>query len=162
MAARRAVRSLTWIFVAVIPACLGVGCSGAQSHNTPSDPSALQVTAFGVLALPGSAEIDPELADVAPTLHKLLPNYGFRRVGLKSKRLSVGQEIRCPLGNGRSAQIVLMDSAASGGKVKMKFTLKIASQEPFIDIVSTPPNQLVLVDRMLPSKERLLVGMAAR
>jgi len=160
MTSRRAARWGVWIVLAALPVSLGFACAGSRSNPEPD--AALQVTAFGVLALPGSAETDPRLADVAPMLHKLLPNYGFRRVGLKSKRLSVGQEIRCPLGAGRSAQIVLMDSAASGGEVKMKFTLKIANEAPFVDVVSTPPNQLVLVDRMLPTKERLLVGLAAR
>ena len=138
---------------------LGMGCSRSVSG---SQAEALQVTAFGVLAKPGSEELDSRLADVAPTLRKLLPNYGFQRVGLKSTRLSAGQEFVCPLGGGRSVKTELLDTAIAGGKVRLKFTLLIPGQPLFIDVLSTPPNQLVLVDRMLPSKERLLVGLAAR
>jgi hypothetical protein len=55
-----------------------------------------------------------------------------------------------------------LETALTGGKVRLKLTLRIAGQPPFVDVVTTPPNQLVLVDRMLPDQKRLLVGIAAR
>jgi hypothetical protein len=55
-----------------------------------------------------------------------------------------------------------MDTGLAGGKVRLKVTISIAGEPPFVDVVTTPPNQLVLVDRMLPGNERLLVGVAAR
>src|SRR5436190_938078 len=60
----------------------------------PDEP-ARQVTLFGVIATPFDPAVDPKLVRIAPQLRKLLPNHGFRLLGVQSKRLTAGQTVTC-------------------------------------------------------------------
>ena len=137
------------------------GQSQAPASAKEATP-AYQVTLFGILATPKSQVIDPKLAEVEPQLRQILPDFGFKRLGVKSRRLSAGQTIKCDLGEGRKARAELVNPLDADGKVEIKFTLEIPGQTPFSTVIKTPPNQLVFCDRALPNKDQLLIGLAAR
>jgi hypothetical protein len=120
------------------------------------------VTVFGILATPNGKDVDPRLENVAPILEKLFPEYGLRRVGVKSRRLAPGESIHCPLEEGRSVNVDYLEGPSRAGKVRFKLTLEIPGQDRFVDIITTPENQTSFVDRMLPNKQRLVIGLGAR
>jgi hypothetical protein len=129
----------------------------------PSSDSAFQVTLFGILATRADKTVDPKLSEVEPKLRQILPEFGFQRLAVKSRRLSAGQSIECDLGHGRSVEAQLLNPVdPDDGKLEIKFTIKVEGQKPFSTVVKTPPNQLVFCDRLLPNKDQLLIGLAAR
>ena len=85
---------------------LVLGCLSTWSLSVfgQADAPARQVTLFGVIATPHDLQIDPKLARVAPQLRKLLPNHGFRLLGVQSKRLTASQSLSCPLPPGQPRQ----------------------------------------------------------
>lgn len=135
-----------------------------------------QVTLFGILATPNSANVDKELKGVEPQLRQLLPGYrgGFKLLESQSKRLLTGQMLTCRRLNGFVAQVSLMNPLDVNGKVQLRFALGTRNQPPQspnddsgvefagATIVSTPPNQLSFFDKPLADGSRLIIGMGAR
>ena len=126
------------------------------------EPEARQVTLFGVVATPDDPYIDPKLAKVAPQLRKLLPDHGFRLLGVKTKRLTRGQTLTCSLGEGFTAATTLTEVADADGKVKLKCEVLRQRAAVLESQVTTPTNQLFFCDKMLDDGTRLLVGIGAR
>ena len=139
----------------------GAGAGAAQDQGQDEIP-ARQVTLFGVLATPNDATMDPKLAAVATQLRKLLPNHGFRLLGVQSRRLTVGQSLSCSLGGGFTAGTTLLHPFDANGKVQLRCAVML-NQVPQLDtMVGTPPNQLFFCEKLLPSGQRLLLGVGAR
>jgi len=136
--------------------------AGTGPAAPPDQDAARQVTLFGVLATPNDATMDPKLKAVATQLRKLLPNHGFRLLGVQSRRLTVGQNLTCPLGGGFTAGTTLLHPFDANGKVQLRCAVTF-NQVPQLDtLVGTPPNQLFFCEKLLPSGQRLLLGVGAR
>lgn len=138
---------------------VGAAAVGALAQD---DAGARQVTLFGVLATPGDASLDPKLAAVAAQLRKLLPNHGFRLLGVQSRRLTVNQTLSCPLGDGFVAEATLLDPLDANGKVQLRCAVALRQVPQLGTLVGTPPNQLFFCEKLLPNGQRLLVGVGAR
>jgi hypothetical protein len=126
------------------------------------DSSARQVTLFGVIATPYDMAVDPKLAKIAPQLRKVLPNHGFKLLGVQSKRLTAGQTVTCPLEDGFSAAATLNQPADENGKVQVRCAVLLNQAVQLESLVTTPPNQLFFCEKALPNGTRLLVGIGAR
>ena len=151
-----------WQFVAL--AALAVALDPreqAKAQAQVADP-ARQVTLFGVIAVPGSNAIDPRLAGIELQLRKLLPGHGFKLLDVRSKRLHIGEAIRCDLGSGWTASTDLLQPLDENGKVELGCTLLLNEVVQFETRVATPPNQLFFCDRMIDNGRRLLIGVGAR
>ncbi|MGE3820995.1 MAG: hypothetical protein AB7I30_16405 [Isosphaeraceae bacterium] len=122
---------------------------------------ARQVTLFGVLATPGGT-LDPQLATLQPQLGKLLPGYGFRLLGAESKRLTEGQSLTCPLGDGFSAGTTLLRPLDENGKVQLRVSVFQNQAAQLETLVHTPANQLFFCDKVFADGSRLLIGIGAR
>ena len=127
----------------------------------PATP-ARQVTLFGIMATPGSTEIDRKLATVSGQLRRLLPNHGFRLLDVRSKRLEPGQSVACKLGDGFVAETKLVDPLDGNGKIQLRCELRRHDQEQFATLVTTPPNQLFFCEKRLDNGSRMLIGIGAR
>jgi hypothetical protein len=121
-----------------------------------------QVTVFGVLATPGQAKDDEKLKDVLPQLRALLPGHSFKLLKVESKRMVAGDGIQCDLGSGFVASSRLIAPLDANGKVQLQFDLSVQGLSQFQTIVTTPPNQIFYINRMLPNGERLIIGIGAR
>ena len=142
---------------------LGLPSLGAQVPNEGAEPvSARQVTLFGIIATPGSNDLDPKLAGIEGQLRKLLPGHGFKLLDVRTKRLLTGQSLRSDLGNGAIASADLVQPLDADGKVELRCRLVQSGDVQFDTLVATPPNQLFFCDRMLPGGQRLLIGVGAR
>lgn len=123
---------------------------------------ARQVTLFGVIATPYDTAIDPKLARIEPQLRKLLPNHGFKLLGVQSKRLTAGQTLTCDLGSGFTAAATLNRPSDDDGKVRLQCAVLQNRAVQLESKVTTPPNQLFFCEKTLPNGTRLLVGIGAR
>ncbi len=121
-----------------------------------------QVTLFGIVAVPGGTAVDPKLSKVAPQLRKLLPGHEFRLLGVKSRRLAVGETMRCDLGAGLNAEAGLLDAQDADAKVDLRIALDQDGAPLIVTDVATPPNQLFFCDKRLPDGSRLVIGVGAR
>lgn len=149
-------------------ACL-IACALARS--TPPAPAqelppGRQVTIFGVLATPiqgqGQGQDDPKLKDVLPQLKALLPGHRFKLRKVESKRVAVGESVSCDLGDGFVATSQLVNPLDLNGKVQLRFDFSAGGFPQYQTVVSTPPNQVFYVNRMLANNDRLIVGIGAR
>jgi len=124
---------------------------------------ARQVVVFGVVAKPGSSEMDPKIAPVVQAqLRRLLPNHGFKMIKIKGDRATAGKAVKCDLGDGLVASANLMVPLDPNGKVQMRFDLSLDDFPQFQTIVTTPPDQFNFFDKAMPDGNRLLVGVGAR
>ncbi|MFO0952716.1 MAG: hypothetical protein U0835_16520 [Isosphaeraceae bacterium] len=146
------------VFIAPIP----LPARGQAPEPAPAPSAGRQVTLFGVIASPIDPRIDPKLASIEPQLRRLLPGHGFRLLGAQSKRLGVNESLTCPLGDGYSAQTVLVHPFDDNGKVQLRCSVLFNQSVQLESQVSTPPNQLFFSDKLLPNGTRLLVGVGAR
>jgi hypothetical protein len=123
-----------------------------------------QVTVFGVLVVPDRPEeIDPKLAKLKTQLQRLKPNNGFKFRGSESRRLSPGESLTADLGGGVTAVTELIDAMNRTGKAQFKFTLRVDGKPEFTTTVTTPPNQVFYIEKILPkTRERLLIGVGGR
>jgi hypothetical protein len=126
------------------------------------DKPARQITLFGVVAVPGTAAIDPKLAAIAPHLRRLLPDHGFRLLNVASQRLEPGHSLSCDLSDGWIAHTQLIDPLDPNGKIQLRFALDRDGRHQFITGITTPPNQLAFCEKTLPDRSRLLIGIGAR
>ena len=124
--------------------------------------AARQVTLFGIMATPGSTEIDPKLATVSGQLRRLLPDHGFRLLDVRSQRLEPGQSVTCKLGDGYVAETKLVNPLDANGKIQLRCELRWQEQEQFATLVTTPPNQLFFCEKRLNNGSRMLIGVGAR
>jgi hypothetical protein len=126
-------------------------------------PTERQVVMFGVLATPGSTEMDPKITPaVAAQLRKTLPNHGFKLIQVKSQRVMTGQSLALNLGDGFVSSAQLMSALDPNGKVQMRFELTYEGTSQFQTVVVTPADQFNFFDKMLPNNNRLLIGVGAR
>ena len=121
-----------------------------------------QVTVFGVVATPGQGVDDPKLKEVLPQLRQLVPGHSFRLLKVESKRLVAGETVNCDLGAGFVATSQLSTPIDANGKIQMRFDLTCQGISQYQTIVTTPPNQIFYINRMLPNGERLIIGIGAR
>jgi hypothetical protein len=123
-----------------------------------------QVTVFGVLATPGQGANDPKLKDVLPQLQAAWPGHSFKLLKVESKRISAGESLACDLGEGLVAASQLLDPLDTNGKVQLRFEFRVGGFPQYQTVVSTPPNQVFYVNRMLnnANNERLIIGIGAR
>lgn len=142
--------------LALVALVLAHGVAGA------GDGPSRQVTLFGIVATPGGKKVDPKLAKVEPQLRKLLPDHGFRLLGVESRRLDVSETLTCDLGNGLSAEAGLLHALDATGKVGLRIALEQEGTPLVITDVATPPNQLFFCDKRLPDGSRLVLGVGAR
>lgn len=147
-----------YLALALALALFGAGRARSQGVEEP----ARQVTLFGVIASPFDPTVDPKLARVAPQLRKLLPNHGFKLLGVQSKRLVAGQTLTCDLGHGFSAGATLNRPVDENGKVQLRCAVLQNQIMQLESLVATPPNQLFFCEKALPDGTRLLVGIGAR
>jgi hypothetical protein len=140
----------------------GQGQTQAQAQGPETQVPGRQVTLFGVIAVPNDPRIDPKLARIEPQLRKLLPGYGFRLLGVQSKRLTVNESLACPLGDGYTAAATLMNPFDENGKVQLRCSVLLNQMVQLESQVSTPPNQLFFSDKLLANGSRLLIGVGAR
>jgi hypothetical protein len=99
---------------------------------------------------------------VVPQLRKLLPNHGFKLLGVASKRLTAGETVVCDLGNGFTAGATLNQPTDPNGKVQLRCAVMRNQLIQLESLVATPPNQLFFCEKGLPDGTRLLVGIGAR
>jgi hypothetical protein len=132
------------------------------AHAQVPDEAARQVTLFGVIASPFDMALDPKLARIEPQLRKLLPNHGFKLLGVQSRRLTAGQTVSCDLGNGFAASAVLNEPLDRNGKVVLRCAVVQNQAVQLESLVATPPNQLFFCEKSLPNGTRLLIGIGAR
>ena len=132
----------------------------AQAIDAPV--TARQVSLLGVVATPGDLTTDPRLNSVAPQLRKLFPNNGFRLLDVRTKRLAPGQTVTCTLQSGYTASTTLVQPADENGKVQLVCSVSLNKSPQLETRVSTPPNQLFFCEKLLPSGQRLLLGVGAR
>lgn len=134
----------------------------ARAPAQPADAPARQVTLFGVIASPDDPAIDPKLAKIEPQLRKLLPNHGFKLLGVQSKRLSSGQTVTCRLEDGFTAAATLIQPVDENGKVQLRCAVLQNKAVQLRTQVTTPANQLFFCDKVLNNGNRLLIGIGAR
>jgi hypothetical protein len=158
------------ILACVITPSRGQAPEGAQAD--PSQEAATQaisrapvqrqVTAFAILAIPDSSELDPRLATIQSQLCKVLPGFGFKLRDVQSKRIETGQSVTCDLGNGYKAETILVKSLDENGKVQLRCNLALKGTKEFSTLVRTPANQLFFYERSLKEGARVLIGVGAR
>jgi hypothetical protein len=154
---------------------IGVGLSLSQTttrtvpagndagHGKTGNETARQVTVFAILATPDTATVDPRLtANVKTQLRKILPDHGFKLLDVQSKRIEVNQAVTCNLGNGLTAETVLVKSFDENGKVQLRCNLDFKKARQFSTLVKTPANQLFFYERTLKDGSRVLIGVGAR
>lgn len=167
---RRADRGAAAPVVLALALTLGVALVLAGPRRVPAQAPApapaepaRQVTLFGVVATPFDPAIDPKLAKVATQLRKILPNHGFKLLGVQSKRLTAGQTVTCELGEtGFTAAATLNQPADENGKVHLRCAVLQNQAVQLESLVTTPANQLFFCEKALPNGTRLLVGIGAR
>lgn len=153
---------------AVMAFGVGPGLPSAGTAGPAQDPEVVRhVTVFGIEAIPGRKIRDLALTQVASQLEKLKPDHGFRLLGAKSERVERGEEVVCDVEAGRELRVALLEDAGPDGKVKLRVKLMPKEgEEPLFEAeVSTPPNQLLFLDKELDGasgKVTLLVGLGAR
>lgn len=150
--------ALAWLFAA-----LGWLLTGAQARAQGVAPGR-QVTVFGVLATPGQGADDPKLKEILPQLQATLPGHSFKLLKVESKRVAAGEAVACDMGGGFVATSQLVDPLDSSGKVQLRFAFSVGGLPQYQTVVSTPPNQVFYVNRMLnnANNEQLVVGIGAR
>jgi hypothetical protein len=153
------IRGLSLAMILVLPPVALTGIVPARGQD---DAESRQVTLFAVIASKENMSIDPKLSKISPQLRKLLPNHGFRLLSVKTKRLTAGQTLTVPLGEGLMAATTLTEAVDENGKVKLKCEVLRAPEVLLESLVTTPANQLFFCDKMLPDGTRLLVGIGAR
>jgi len=121
-----------------------------------------QVTVFGVHATPGEGKDDPRLKAVLPGLRGLAPGHTFRLLKVESKRTLAGESVDCDLGEGVAASATLLDSFDPAGKIQLRFGLTVGGVPLYQTVLATPANQIVYVNRQLPSGDRVILGVGAR
>ena len=123
-----------------------------------------QVTVFGVVVVPDEPEaIDPKLTKLKKQLQRLKPNSGFRFRGSASRRLTPGESLTTDLGGGFTTTTELITAMDRHGKVQLKFTLSQDGKPEFTTLVTTPPNQVFYIEKVLPkTHDRLLIGVGGR
>lgn len=122
------------------------------------------MTVFGVLVIPDDpTAIDPKLVKLQKQLQRLKPNSGFKFRGSESRRLAPGESLTSDLGGGITATTELVDAMNLQGKVQFKFTLNRDGKPEFTTTVTTPPNQVFYIEKILPkTRNRLLIGVGGR
>jgi hypothetical protein len=122
------------------------------------------VTVFGVVVIPDEPEtIDPKLTKLKTQLHRLKPNSGFLFRGSASHRLTPGESLTTDLGGGITATTELITAMNRNGKIQFKFTLNVDGKPEFTATVTTPPNQVFYIEKVLPkTHDRLLIGVGGR
>ena len=142
----------------------GLGSFGLPAASAAwQGPPARQVVVFGVMARPGSNQMDPKIAPVVQAqLRKLLPNHGFEIIKIKGDRVAANKAVKCELGPNSAATAKLLKPTDNNGKVQMHLELTIDGMSQFQTIVSTPPDQFNFFDKAMPNGNRLLVGVGAR
>jgi hypothetical protein len=122
-----------------------------------------QVTVFGIEASPGGSTVSPQLRTVAQQLRRLLPGHSFQLLGAENERLLPGADLTCAAGPDRELSVRLLDPLDASSKVRFRVRLtSISSGKAIFDqVVATPPNQLVFLDKKLKDG-RLLVGLGTR
>lgn len=153
-------RWICLIGLGLLTACLDpIGVRVAQAQDITLGR---QVTLFGVLATPGTGKDDPKLKEILPQLRMLLPGHSFKLLKVESKRVISGQSVICDLGGNFVAGTQLLNPIDPNGKIQMRFELAYGGVNQYKTDVSTPPGQIFYVNRMLPSGERLIIGIGAR
>jgi hypothetical protein len=150
--------ALAWLIAAI---AFGVASAPKAAPAQFMVPNR-QVTLFGVLATPGQAKDDAKLKDVLPQLRTLLPGHSFKLLKVESKRMVAGDVIPCDLSSGFVASSRLISPLDANGKVQLQFDLSVQGLSQFQTIVTTPPNQISYINRVLPNGERLIIGLGAR
>ncbi len=144
----------------MLAACCGLV---APPPADEKEATGRQVVMFGVLATPGSTEMDEKISEVVQArLRKTLPGHGFRLVGVKSSRLVAGESLALPLGGGFATKAQLITPLDAHGKVQMRFDLSLDGFSQFQSIVTTPADQFNFFDKMLTDDTHLLIGVGAR
>lgn len=145
-----------------LAAALGIA-SPTPAPAAWQGPPARQVVVFGVMAKPGSTEMDPKIAPVVQAqLRRLLPNHGFEIIKIKGDRVTANRTVKCELGPSSAATAKLLKPVDGNGKVQMHLELTIDGMSQFQTIINTPPDQFNFFDKALPNGNRLLVGVGAR
>ena len=121
-----------------------------------------QVTVFGVLATQGQGQDDPKLKEILPQLRAALPGHSFKLLKVDSKRVVAGEAVACDLGGGFGATSQLMTPLDANGKVQLRFLFSDDGLAVYNSVVSTPPNQVFYVNRVVGPGERLIIGIGAR
>lgn len=121
-----------------------------------------QVTVFGVLATQGQGQDDPKLKEILPQLRAAMPGHSFKLLKVASKRVAAGEAVECDLGGGSAATTRLITPLDPNGKVQLQFQFSDAGLPVYQSVVSTPPNQVFYVNRVLGPGERLIIGIGAR
>ena len=147
---------------AVIVGLLALLATGLAREALAQGMDGRQVTVFGVVATPGQAADDPKLREVLPQLRQLMPGHSFKLLKVESKRLVAGEAVNCDLGAGFVAASQLTTPLDANGKIQMRFDLSYSGLTQYQTIVTTPPNQIFYVNRLLPNGERLIIGIGAR
>ena len=149
--------------VLILAMILGSGAAPGSVMAFQQGAPARQVVVFGVVAKPGSSEMDPKIAPVVQAqLRRLLPNHGFKMIKIKGDRITAGKAVKCDLGDGLVASASLTVPLDPNGKVQMRFDLSLDDLPQFQTIVTTPPDQFNFFDKGMPDGNRLLVGVGAR
>jgi len=168
---KRAAWALVPVVACLLPALLRGQVAGEskivgeEKPATPASsaaPSGRQVTAFAILAVPDSSELDPRLDAVEKQLHKVLPGFGFRVLDVKTKWIETGGSIACDLGNGYKAETLLLKPLDENGKVQLRCSLNLKGKKEFSTLVRSPLNQLFFYERTLKPGTRVLIGVGAR
>lgn len=141
----------------------GLSALLASPARFQADENARQVTLCGIIATPDNGVMDPKLSQIEPQLHKLLPDHGFKLLGVRTRRLLTGQSILCNLGGaGGAAEAILIDPLDDNGKVRLKCAVTLNGITQLGTSVTTPPNQLFFCDQKLRDGSHLLIGIGAR
>lgn len=130
--------------------------------KSTADEKARQVTLFAIRAIPGSKELDPRLETVQGQLRKALPGFGFRLLDGQSKRIETSQSVTCNLGNGYTAEAILVGPFDENGKVQLRCSVSQKGTREFSALFKTPANQLFFYERLLGDGTRVLIGVGAR
>lgn len=134
--------------------------SGVKNSNDFQKAS--QVTLVAVQATPGSQVVDPRLGGVRTQLKQILPNHGFQLLDAKSQRILQDQSVRCDLGEGSTAEVLLRQVLDDTGKLELQLLLLHEGQAVFSTFVKTPSNQLFFLERTLMDGRHILIGVGAR
>lgn len=151
--------ALTGLFAALALGAAALAPATARGQGMVSDR---QVTVFGVLATQGQGEDDPKLKEILPQLRAAMPGHRFKLLKVASKRVAAGQAVECDLGDGSVAATQLMTPLDANGKVQLRFQFSDNGVPAYQSVVSTPPNQVFYVNRVVGPGERLIVGIGAR
>src|SRR5262249_59943947 len=108
---------------------------------------ARQVTVFAIIAAPGSKAVDSKLASVKAQLNRLLPHHGFKLLDAQSKRILAGESVTCDLGQGYTAETLLVRPVDEEGKVQLRCELYRDRALQYSAKVTAPLNQLFFCQR---------------